>query len=93
MVGPWLWCSWQSGRFRYQRTPVRIQSLATFIEHFFTAMAHLKKIYKSSSVKIQFVIKLILPQILTLIKNWIFIKKILLSVLFHSVFKKQFNFV
>ena len=27
------------------------QTVATFIEHFFTAMAHLKKIYKSSSVK------------------------------------------
>ena len=34
--GQWLWRSWQSGHFRYQRTRVRIQSSATFIEHLFT---------------------------------------------------------
>ena len=34
--GQWLWRSWQSSRFQYQRTQVRIQSLATFIEHLFT---------------------------------------------------------
>ena len=54
----WLWRSWQSGRLQYQRTRVRIQPLATFIEHLFTVscfrkdenkekkrprMAHLKK--------------------------------------------------
>ena len=33
--GKWLWRSWQSGRFLHQRTQVRIQSLAFFIEHFF----------------------------------------------------------
>ena len=27
-VGKWLWLSWQSGRFQYQRSAVRIQSLA-----------------------------------------------------------------
>ena len=32
----WLWRSWQSGRLRYQRTRVRFQSSATFIEHLFT---------------------------------------------------------
>ena len=32
----WLWCSWQSGRFRYQRTQVQIQSSSTFIEHLLT---------------------------------------------------------
>ena len=32
----WLWLSWYSGRFRYQRSAVRIQSLAKFIEHLFT---------------------------------------------------------
>ena len=31
-LGLWLWHSWQRGRFRYQRTRVRIQSSATFIE-------------------------------------------------------------
>ena len=31
--GQWLWHSWQHGRFRYQRTRVRIQSWATFSEH------------------------------------------------------------
>ena len=33
----WLWLSWQSGRFWYQRSGVRIQTLAIFIEHLFTA--------------------------------------------------------
>ena len=36
LTGQWLWHSWQSGCFRYQRTRVRIQSTATFIEHLFT---------------------------------------------------------
>ena len=27
LVGQWLWLSWQSGRFRYQRSTVRIQTL------------------------------------------------------------------
>ena len=36
MKGKWLWRSWQSGRLRYERTRVRIQSSATFIEHLFT---------------------------------------------------------
>ena len=31
-IGQWLWHSWQHGRFRYQRSWVRIQSLATFIK-------------------------------------------------------------
>ena len=31
-----VWHSWQRGRFRYQRTRVRIQSLAIFIEQLFT---------------------------------------------------------
>ena len=35
-IGKWLWRSWQSGCLRYQRTRVRIQSSATFIEHLFT---------------------------------------------------------
>ena len=26
--GPWLWCSWQSGRFRHQRSVVRIPTSA-----------------------------------------------------------------
>ena len=34
--GKWLWRSWQSGRFQYQRTRVQIQSSATFIEHLLT---------------------------------------------------------
>ena len=34
--GKWLWRNWQSGRLRYQRTRVRFQSSATFIEHLFT---------------------------------------------------------
>ena len=34
--GQWLWSSWQSGRFQFQRTRVQIQSSATFIEHLFT---------------------------------------------------------
>ena len=34
--GQWLWLSWQSGRFRYQRSAVRIQSLARFYyEHIY----------------------------------------------------------
>ena len=33
--GQWLWLSWQSGRFQYQRSAIRIQSLAKFIEHLF----------------------------------------------------------
>ena len=36
IIGQWLWRSWQSSHFRYQRTRVRIQSSATFIEHLFT---------------------------------------------------------
>ena len=36
LEGQWSWCSWQSGRFQYQRTRVRIQSSATFIGHLFT---------------------------------------------------------
>ena len=92
MVGPWLWCSWQSGRFRYQRTPVRIQSLATFIEHFFTAMAHLKKIYKSSSVKNSICNQVDSSSNLDSNKELDFYIKILLSVLFHSVFKKTIQF-
>ena len=28
--GQWLWLSWQSGRFRYQRSAVRIQTSANF---------------------------------------------------------------
>ena len=55
VAGQWLWRSWQSGFFRYQRTRVQIQSSATFIEHLLTVcredenkqkvaeMAHLKK--------------------------------------------------
>ena len=43
LVGKWLWRSWQSGRFQYQRTRVRIQSLATFIEHLFTVNCLQKK--------------------------------------------------
>ena len=31
-----MWRSYQSGRFRYQRTWVRIQSSASFIEHLFS---------------------------------------------------------
>ena len=31
----WLWLSWQSSRFQYQRSAVRIQSSATFIEPIF----------------------------------------------------------
>ena len=40
LVVQWLWRSWQSGRFQYQRTQVRIQSSATFIEHVFTVNFH-----------------------------------------------------
>ena len=29
-LGQWLWLSWQSGRFRYQRSAVRIQTPANF---------------------------------------------------------------
>ena len=29
--GKWLWLSWQSGRFQYQRSAVRLQSLEKFI--------------------------------------------------------------
>ena len=29
----WLWRSWQSGRFQYQRSAVRIQSFTNFISH------------------------------------------------------------
>ena len=36
MMGQWLWYSWQHGRFRIQRTRVRIQSPATFIKQLFT---------------------------------------------------------
>ena len=36
ILGQWLWRSWQSSCFQYQRTRVRIQSSATFIEHLFT---------------------------------------------------------
>ena len=33
-VGQWLWLSWQSGRFQFQRSVVRIQSSAKiYIEH------------------------------------------------------------
>ena len=35
-LGKWLWRSWQSGCFGCQRTRVRIQSSATFIDHLFT---------------------------------------------------------
>ena len=38
-VGQWLWRSWQSGHFRYQRSRVRIQSSATFIKHLFTVQS------------------------------------------------------
>ena len=31
-----VWLSWESGRFQYQRSAVRIQSSAKFIEHLFT---------------------------------------------------------
>ena len=34
--GQWLWHSWQRGPFQYQRSRVRIQSPATFIEQLFT---------------------------------------------------------
>ena len=33
VLGKLLWQSWQCGRFQYQRTRVRIRSLATFMEH------------------------------------------------------------
>ena len=36
VLGKWLWRSWQSGHLQSQRTRVRIQSSATFIEHLFT---------------------------------------------------------
>ena len=32
-IGPWLWRSWQSGRFRHQRSVVRIQTSAKFFEN------------------------------------------------------------
>ena len=32
-TGQWLWHSWQRGRFLYQRTSVRMESSANFIEH------------------------------------------------------------
>jgi len=36
-VGQWLWLSWQSGSFRYQRSALRIQTSANFyIGHLFT---------------------------------------------------------
>ena len=34
--GKWLWRSWQGGCLQYERTRVRIQSSATFIEHLVT---------------------------------------------------------
>ena len=40
-LGQWLWLSWQSGRWRYQRSPVRIQSSAKKKKQ---GMAHLKNI-------------------------------------------------
>ena len=33
-LGQWLWLSWQSGRFRYQRSAVRIQTSAHFYRTF-----------------------------------------------------------
>ena len=44
--GQCLWLSWQSGRFRYQRTTVRIQSSAKicfYIEHLFYVNCVLKR--------------------------------------------------
>ena len=36
-LGQWLWLSWQSGNFQYQRSTVRIQSLANlYKKHLFT---------------------------------------------------------
>ena len=32
--GQWLWLSWQSGRFRYQRSAVPIQTPANFYRTF-----------------------------------------------------------
>ena len=34
-TGNWLWLSWQSGCFRYQRSAVRIQTLENFYRRFF----------------------------------------------------------
>ena len=56
--GQWLWLSWQSGCFQYQRSAVQIQSSAKFIEQLYTVnciektkikikrpgMAHLKNL-------------------------------------------------
>ena len=36
ILGQWLWYIWQRHRFQFQRTRVRIQSLATFIKQLFT---------------------------------------------------------
>ena len=41
--GQWLWRSWQSSRFRYQRFTVQIQSSAKFVEHMFTVNCIAKK--------------------------------------------------
>ena len=46
IIGQWLWLSWKSGRFQYQRSAVQIQSLAKiyiYIEHLFTVNCVLKK--------------------------------------------------
>ena len=45
-IGQWLWLSWQSGRFQYQKFAVRIQSspkMYIFIEHLFTVNCVLKR--------------------------------------------------
>ena len=47
ILGQWLWLSWGSGRFRFQRSSVRIQSSANFnIEHLITVNCVLKKAKK-----------------------------------------------